>query len=489
MCKICHYKSGANSGKILFRNLDGNFTVVQFGNAINYSYSEISPGVVQISSASKYNIIDANNRTLNVNCGSFISSELTPYSFSNSASGVTVNYFSYNNYSQCVDNGSFLNCALDSARDALFLYDGLIYYGGFIDIIGYINGVGKYIANLGLVVGIAKVAFDAFTTSYTYIPSPYEPIPITSGYDFRNELALLNNGSAVGVAGLANYDGSVGYLLQKYTASFRLFGQLYAYDGVNIYNIPLSAGSSGAAGTPVIVTIANGLRFLCVTPQAAVFVSDYDNTVFSFDGGRDVSRLIEFNQKPQILSAAYNVANEEIIFKTESTLIFSRSGIISEITAPYTPAGNYVLQESPTATWAVNLVTGSSTAYFYKAVAGGVIIPLVFQSAYYGFGSNKMKRIRRIVIRMLFNSHTSSQVNIAWNWITDVSNGTSATAVVTPATDSNGYAIIDYNPYPDYVLGGSLSIWSTDATQKKVLLSITAMIHPDADAQTLNHAL
>jgi len=80
-------------------------------------------------------------------------------------------------------------------------------------------------------------------------------------------------------------------------------------------------------------------------------------------------------------------------------------------------------------------------------------------------------------------------VTLAWNWITVDANGTSPNVTITPTTDANGYAMIDYIPAPAYVLGGSLSLSVTDNTQKIVLLSMTAYIEPSADAQTLNHAV
>jgi hypothetical protein len=516
MARCFTYTINSTSGKILFRTADGNYSYIRYGNDISYSYIEIDSGVVSISSISSHNIIDVNKKVFANNCNSFITSTFAPQNAvvglsptCTSVQSCSLSIFESNEYSQCFDLGEWLNVSVGYALT--YAPNGNRFYssntivssynynnnstGHDMDLIDiYINGRGKCIkginsgSNLYYTTVLENGSLLPTSPQYTYVPSPYQLIPVNSGYDYREGVALLNNGSGIGVQGLANYDGTAGFLLQKYTASFRLFGQLYAFDGEYIYNLPLSAGSSGTVGTPVVVTVANGLRFLCATPQAAVFVSDYDNAVFTFNGGRDVERLLPMNLKGQILSAAYCTANEEIVFQTPTTLIFSRSGIMSELPAPYSPASNYVLQETPQAVWAVNLVTGSSTAYFYKAVAGGVIIPLKLQTSYYGFGSNRMKRVRRIVIRMLFASGTSSQVNIQWNWITDVANGTSATATITPATDANGYAIIDYIPTPAYVLGGSLTIFSTDATQKKVLLSITAMHHPDADAQTLNHA-
>jgi hypothetical protein len=483
--QVFTYSQSATVGKVMFRNSDGNYTVIRYGNDINYSYSEIANGTVIISVGSSYNIIDSNSVEILQNSSSFITSTLTPFVLA--PTNYTYNTFSYNKYSQCVDIGSYLNCQVNnlffSTTPASFSYS---FNTGV-----FVNGFGIYFlqgaANNGyLYTFVNNPAVNAL--NFTYVPSPYEPIPITAGYDFRNGMALLNNGSAVGSIGLANYDGTAGFLLQQYQASFRLYGQLYAFDGEYIYNIPLSAGSSGAAGTPVQIAIANGLKFLCQTPMTAVFLSDYDNTLFIFSGGRDVEKLICLNQKPAIASAAYCVNNEELVIQTQSSLLYLRSGIISEMPAPYTPYTNYVLRQSNKAVWAVNTVTGSLTAYFYNNVNGSTLIPINLQTAYYGYGSNRMKVINRIVVRILYKGLAGTPLTITWNWITDISNGTS-TATVTPVTDANGYGIFDYVPNPNYVMAGSLGIASADATQKKVLLSITAFIQPSADAQTLNHAL
>lgn len=504
MSQIFFYQISNNeSGKILFRNSDGNYSYIRYGNDIDFSYSEIDKGVVSISCSSMINIIDTNKKTLVTNCSTFITSTVAPMVVSSTVGTDVVNFFAENEYSQCVDLGSYTavpigNLGTDSTTgQAITKLFSTYLRDSISDIYVYVNGRGRdTISNaFGTINPIAS--FFSYTISgakytgggdFTYIPSPYEPIPITSGYDFRNGMALLNNGSAVGAVGLTNYDG-INFLLQKYDASFRLFGQLYAFDGEYIYNLPLSAGSSGTVGTPILVSIANGLRYLCVTPQAAIFISDFDNSIFTFNGGRDVQRLMNLSQKAQIIEGAYCVANEELVMKTTNSLIYSRTGIISEMPEPYTPYTSYSLQESRDAVWAVHATDGSSTAFFYKAVSGGVIVPLSLQTSYYGYGSNRMKRIRRIAIRMQFKSFVTSQIILKWNWVTEDSSGTTANAVVTPIGDANGYAVFDYIPSPAYVLGGSLSIISADATQKIVLLSITAYIHADADAQTLNHAL
>ena len=487
----------------MYKTQRNTFIVVKYGTpsfCTGANIREFSPGVINIPVADDTNIIDTNNMVQSFNYGSFSTTHFAPIVSSTGSN--SVNYFQSNQYSSMIDFGkiyngiSFTAATYSTATGLSFVTIDDIEL--FVDSKGYACSFGKNPSTLNGNGFMKQAIVD--NPPVSYVTSSYLPVSGIDEYDYRTGLSLMSNGSAVVKPEMLSYQ-LTNFLTQTYTAAFRLFGQLYTFNGAYIYNLPLSSGSDGQVGTPNIVALANGLTFLCVTPHMAIFKSDYDNSLFGFDGGRSVEKFMTFNQKPTIRAAAYNTRNDEIVllcansstYSLTDSLIFIRSGIASEIytsilsvsTYPYT---SYQLQESKDATWIINNTIGAYTSFYYKKITSSTVVPLSWTSAYYGLGNNMRNRINRIVFRLVYTGLSASAVSLAWNWMTQDSTGTN-TAIITPTIDANGYAIIDWVPPNAAVLAGSIGFSTSDTTQKIVLLSVTAYIAPEADAQTLNHAI
>jgi len=532
-----------NNFRFMYRDSIGNIRTVNIGDIsfVNPIISEIDMDVLYLPISDNYNIFESKNNEFYVNYGAYSTSHVFNPKTITGTGSISANLFASNKFSSMIDQGKLwtgLSTSIGSTFYSLMKDTNKFFY--YEDNVGY-NAISldQYF----------YFQISSAIPPINYVQSYFNPIPTGYNYDYRNGLVLLDDGCAPGKPGMASYVNT-NFLTQIYKSSFRLFGQLYAYDGTYIYNLPLSAGSDGTVGTPVIVAYANGLTFLCQTPKMAIFLSEFDNSLYVFNGGKDVDRLLNLNLKPTVREAAYCVASDELAIKCceNSTLgdtdgiLMMRNGMISEYLIKdliesigpttyygdipgdvyikvdtinyntpiigtgetitinsgitYTISGtwdstSHHLQAAANETWIVNNFTGQSIALFYKQATGSVIVPLKLQTAYYGMGSNRRMRCNRIVYRVKFFDKIPIRINFTWDYITSGDNtnvtGTDSASII-PVTDDQGCAIIDWIPPVAAVIGGSIGVSVDDQEQKFMILSITIYTAIEADCQTVNHA-
>jgi hypothetical protein len=98
---------------------------------------------------------------------------------------------------------------------------------------------------------------------------------------------------------------------------FKILGQFYLYDNVNIYLVS-SNGDIFTSGIQVI-SPCPGLRYLCQSPETAFFVSSFDNSLFTFNGGRSLEKVINFANTLPILNGVYSLKEASLYLITEGT--------------------------------------------------------------------------------------------------------------------------------------------------------------------------
>lgn len=268
-----------------------------------------------------------------------------------------------------------------------------------------------------------------------------------------------------------NYNG---YDLQNILAGeytlFMLFGQVYAFDGNYIWLVPTSAGL--VAGTLQRVAPAQGLRYLTSAPEAAYFISNFDNGLFVFNGGRSLVKQARMNQKATVENAIYNVEENALHMITEDSLLIMRDNIATENARPFT--GDVQLYST------VNgIVYGQDAEWKSLQYRGDVftagataVVPLDFQTAFTGPMDNQwFKSLQYIIYLQRPAGPGALTLDFTFHWIDADGSGTEIKELelAAPDFDSEGYTRIRYMPTKDAIVGGSLEI---ECAERIVILDI-----------------
>lgn len=478
-----------NSGSLVYRRNDGIFVGVNIGVSTAAIAQEIAPGVcVFNTTASKNAIIDTNTMTAYDNVSTWVpaivSTVLTPGT-NQWALGV------YNKYSTSVYHSQFL-ASTGSIVPALpygtlttfpyFVYSGtaLDYSytqynaSGTTNVSPYLKGTSYVLNNLYPLSPVSTFQGGGVITLWF------------SGIQFPNYFGVSQN-SVIGGVTVAVSGGSTGNYASIMRNFFILFGQYFSFDGTYIYQVNLSGGSTGdIQGQPQRVALANGLQFFCASPTVAVFYSPFDNSIYTFDGGRDVKKFLAFNKESILLSGVY-VTRDNTLYLThnnsEKTYGFYsiRDNIVTENAWP--TANTYTAYAASDGFYAVSDSVASSYYKYSYYKDSGAVIPMVFQSAYYAAGPNQTMKVTRIAGRMYFeNINANYTYNFTWNWetqdsqgtitapVTFVQNGGTSTGNGSIVIPASGYVSFDWTPASDYVYGGSFGMARTDSVNNKVVI-------------------
>jgi hypothetical protein len=239
-------------------------------------------------------------------------------------------------------------------------------------------------------------------------------IPFAMGYSFMATVMQTEIETIfIGVGALGSADVVYDYLCYElgnqtpgmYEA-FSLFGQTYLFDGNNIY----IASFSGPiySGKEVPLCPATGTVYIASSPTLIYFLSGFDNSIYTFDGGRALTKLIRMNDIDTILQGVFNVRDNTLLLETTTSLLWVRDGVITENVkkAAQTDLGLYDTQSG---IYIAN--TTMSWQYNYSASGMTSIVELSWRSAYHGLLNNVL--------------------SIATTWIITLYSATRQTAVVT----------------------------------------------------------
>lgn len=321
-------------------------------------------------------------------------------------------------------------------------------------------------------------------------------------------ISLINN-AAIQLPGFASYNianfigsytwpqfgGASGNYVSTSLIGFILFGYYYGYDGTYIYSLNLSGGSTGTlVGQPQILVRAQGLIFLCVTPTEAVFLSTFDNSVWSFNGGRTVEKVKAFNQQSSITNGYYDVFESALFLTSTSGYLTQRDGILSKNTYSSAFSGS-VPQANPSSQglfW--SYVNSSGNLIFtqrtYNKISGSNPLPLTYQTSYYGPGNGMVLKIQRVAMQIYCSAGLTATLQLTLSYKTTDNAGNNATQTITiypsgttqtgnliiqtPGSSGEGYAWFDWSPTSKYGVGSSLTVSDTTSTptQKIAILDM-----------------
>jgi len=160
-----------------------------------------------------------------------------------------------------------------------------------------------------------------------YIPDTREPAVAWGVYgsgavDIGGETFLL----------FPDFDGyAIGGGLDGQYQYFNLFGQDYICNAENIYSVTLI---DGLVSQKLKIANKSGLTFATASPTAAFFFSLFDNSIYSFDGGRALTKIDKYNRHAPIVKGVFSVHENALWMETETDFITSRDGMKTTISKP-----------------------------------------------------------------------------------------------------------------------------------------------------------
>jgi len=484
---ICEYGAVLNTAPIVqYLTASGNY-VVTYPTAKTWQIATVAPAtyeahpisrdVVQLTD-SYGTIVDTSTGTLEVNAGGHNPSFVSDIYLTGTE---LIAYQTPYRYTNAIDAGVVTTgTGIGASAMSIAGITGSV----FLPFVLYQSASGTLYARALIQSGV-QVSTD---TAIAYVSNGNLPPPVDAIY--RQGGVQLVSQSALQTINWSDADGFAQYyagytLANQYPVSyqfFNLFGQLYGFDGLKIYRMPINGAT---AGTPEQVAIATGLTFITNSPTVAYFSSDFDNSIFVFTGGQTLDKLLEMTALSAVTSGEYSVKESSLYLAlADSTILTVRDNLAGKLTSPYTDATIYT---TDLGTFFVNDTTPSESTRWSYYAEGGSPLALTFQSGFYGFGINQMSRITQVVMSVKVTDPTTTALAVTYKWTTADTNGTE-TAVFLANTynaSSTGYVKLQFNPTQALVSGVSIGL-SSDS--KIVLFDIT-LYYTDGGVMPLTNRL
>lgn len=236
-------------------------------------------------------------------------------------------------------------------------------------------------------------------TDTLYVPDTR--IPFAMGYQFQDrtmqtEIETIFTG--VGVIGGADIDFDylcyeLGNDIPGLYQSFVLFGQTFLFDGKQIwfasFNGSLFAGRGSSPVCP-----ATGMQLIASSPTEIFFLSLFDDSIYSFDGGRSLKKVERMNDLRNsagviepVLNGVFSIRDNALLLQTAGTFIWVRDKIVSQnnkkanqISIGLYDTVNGIAIANNTLEW----------IYSFLTLAASTVVPLIWQSGYFGVTENKL---------------------------------------------------------------------------------------------------
>jgi len=289
-----------------------------------------------------------------------------------------------------------------------------------------------------------------------YIENEKLPLSLGSVYGFKT--ATSGNNTFILSP---NYDGyKLGNTLSGDYTFFELFGQLYGYDELNIYLMPIN---NGTLGTPTKVAVATGLVYIATTPNEAYFLSEFDNSLYIFTGGRSLKKAKRMNRMSKIKNGIFSVIENTLFLDTlGDEIIVVRDSIVSTISKDEDISKIYNTTNGI-------IYKGQNNVYQYSYEPTGTVSPLVFQTGYYGTNNNSKSILGEYVVTIFNERKDDVTIKLIVRSFDEINYGENEkTFRLKPKDyDDNGYARIRIKPKHSKSLGTSLMVESNS----KIILS------------------
>jgi len=515
---------------VIYRRGNGSFCIVNLSNALDYDrMQEIAPGVVKINTTSALCVVDSNKNDLEYSGNAYNGFVIVGFSTASPTAqkGFVARY--RGDWGGSVDtNFKSTGAVVVGAPNLVVIPESVSYTPNNETIDVYIGPPPSSLAYFRSIRdGIAQ-SIKGSLNGTIYVDDSIIPPPI--GADYYDRTIKLIGSTAIREQ---DYDGyqNLNEVVGQFD-SFTLFGQLYLYDGEWIYSTTLSANVLTAKNK---VANALGLHLLTETPNVAYFLSEFDNSLFTFDGGQTVSKQSRFTQKGTIRKVVFNSYENTLGIFLDDSVIWNRDGIMTEsflpIEWPYdvqtTADGIWITQNRFAIKYLYNAVAtnnggevvvialeldggtwgnaytdtydggawGTSYADTVDGAAWGtggdipgVVDSLTWKSQFLGYSEKTKQNVDRYTLRVYKQDKEPTTATIEYQCYYDDGTHTETVTLpvgdpVTSPYDANGYAFIEYIPAAKNAIASSIKITIPD---KIVLIDLFATVTPQGETIAKN---
>lgn len=490
-----------NSGdyRVIYRRGNGSYALIDLSKSLTVRrLQEIAPGVVKINTISALSIADANDNDLQYSGNAYNGFVIVGFSGGVSTAKAYVARYR-GDWGGSVDTG-YKDVGSVPDVNLVVIPEGISYSPNNETIDVY---VGAPPASLTYYRSIRDGVAQSIKSSLQgtlYVDDQVIPAPI--GAEYNEQSILLIGSTALRVAG---YDGYVlGNEAVGLYQSFRLYGNLYFFDGDWIHLVALNNNIIQRVDH---IANANGLVFIAESPTAIFFVSSFDNSLFSFDGGQTVNKVHRYNRAEPIWGGCYNTRENTLALFSDGSVFWIRDGLISQTHLPFaapfecysTSTGIWLVKDKYSVRYSYNPVAlGSApvvtldldggmwgTAYtdlydggtwgttYADTIDGGAyggnpneIEPLTWQSKFLGIDERTAQNIERVLFRFYKEDKAQTDVVIIYDYFTEDTQWsefkTFTIGDLNNPWDSQGYAYIEFIPEQKRSIGASFSMSCAD---------------------------
>ena len=443
---------------MLYQNDQGIFKIKKISETLSSHVQKITDTEYKINTISPLNIIDTETNTLEIGSVDFnnrmlFSSLVTPTTSTKIAS------FIQGKYSNSIDTGDKLVTIVNptSSNIQVIGYRIPIVSTSVSDyeVDTYINDLYSYST-----INSGAELVDPKKVDTIYVASTFLPVAIGSEY-----INGTVQGDNTTIFLKPTYDGySIGNDIAGIFTIFQLFGQTYLFDGKYIYSATIDE-VTGIFINKSVLAPAVGMQYIASSPTIIYFYSNFDNSIYTFTGGRSLEKFKRFNAMPKINRGIYSVVDNTVLFDTDTSFIWIRDSIISENqkAVDQTSLKYYDTTEG--------LFIGNNVSnwqYTYETKLNSTVLPLTLRTPFYGFNTN-MKSVLSKWCITLYNPLKPAMMvrGTCYTIDEDVSREQVVTWNINPADYNNGgYVRIRLQPQMQKTLGISLKI----ETDEKVLI-------------------
>ena len=484
---------------IVYRRGNCAFALVTLtNNPTKPRMQEISPGVVKINTISGICIADANDNDLQMGGNAFNGFVVVGFDAVTPVQKAFVARYR-GDWGGSVDtNYKSTGAVTVGAVNLVAIPEGLSYTPNneTIDVyVGTLPASINYYRSIRD--GIAQTT-KGFLQGTLYVDDLIIPPPV--GAIYSEQTILLSNTTAIRQA---QYDGYqlLNEAIGQYI-SFRLFGQLYLFDGNWIHS---AQTNNNVLQRVDHVANALGLIFIAEAPTCIYFVSTFDNSLYTFDGGQSVNKILRMSRRNEILTGVYNTRENTLALFDTDFVLWLRDGILSQNELPFsypfevfsTSDGIWIAKDSYAIKYLYNPITISGggliiqfdldggiwgTAYAdtydggiwgtsyadvidggtFGTGATGIVEPLVWESKYNGVSDRTRQCLDKYMFRVYQENNEQVTIDIEYKYFIEDGQYTENQSIIigdiNNPYNASGYAYFEFIPAQKSSIASSIML-------------------------------
>lgn len=466
------YTPQVESDSLILYKYNNSYFIKKIGVNCENRLQQLDQHLYKINTISPYNIIDTNNATIDIGSSDFNGRML----FTNTSATAIVAQKAVTlfkrKYSNSIDPGDKLVKISNLSKDNIEIIGFRIADSG--------NFNTKFILDTFIEDLYSYSTFadgsefvDPVKTDTLYIPDAILPVRIGAQYEAGAAKTL----SATLLLDPL-FDGyKIGNEIEGSYRLFDLYGQQYSFDGKNIYIVN---EQNGVFDSVVKVCDAFGMVYIASSPTTIFFFSDFDNSVYTFDGGRSANKFKRLNTLPQFINGVYSTKDNTLLLETTDSFVWMRDGVWTENSKK---ASQTSLKLYSTVDGIVIGNDSNTWRYNYTDGQGYTIVPLEWKSAFIGSNQNE-KSILSEYVYTIYNENKQKMSIIGTIYSFDESDNYHEEQmkweIDSPDYSSEGYCKLRAIPQKYRPLASSLQLEFND---KVVLYEVVAEFGDSSNAK------